>query len=125
MSAVSTMPAAAHTVYDLGPIDRIPPGEGQSFRVGGREVAVFRTRGDELFATQARCPHKGGLLADGLVGAGKVICPLHAFKFDIAAGHALGHGCDALATYPVEVTADRRVLISITQPVGAARATSR
>ena len=98
--------------YDLGPIDRIPPGEGQTFLVEGREVAVFRSRvTDELFATQSRCPHKQGLLADGIVGDGKVICPLHSYQFDLATGTPLGNACESLRTYRAEVTADRRVLL--------------
>src|SRR4051794_35774143 len=68
------------TCFDLGPLDRIPLGEGRTFNLGGREVAVFRTRMG-VFATDAMCPHKTGRLADGLVGDGKVICPLHGFKF--------------------------------------------
>jgi nitrite reductase (NADH) small subunit len=105
--------------YDLGPIDRIPPGEGQTFLVGGREIAVFRSRiTDELFATQARCPHKQGLLADGIVGDGKVICPLHSYKFDLATGTPLGNGCQSLATYRTEVTSDGRVLLWLAPPTG-------
>lgn len=105
--------------YDLGPIERIPPGEGQTFLVGGREIAVFRSRiTDELFATQARCPHKQGLLADGIVGDGKVICPLHSYKFDLATGTPLGNACQSLATYRTEVTSDGRVLLWLAPPTG-------
>ena len=105
--------------YDLGPVDRIPPGEGQTFLVGGREIAVFRSRvADEVYATQARCPHKAGLLADGIVGDGKVICPLHSYKFDLATGTPLGNACQSLRTYRTELTSDGRVLLWLT-PAGA------
>ena len=98
--------------FDLGSIDRIPPGEGQTFLVAGREIAVFRARGaDEVHATQARCPHKAGLLADGIAGDGKVICPLHSYKFDLATGTPLGNACHSLKTYRTEITDDRRVLL--------------
>jgi nitrite reductase (NADH) small subunit len=98
--------------YDLGSIDRIPPGEGQTFLVAGREIAVFRARGtDAVHATQARCPHKAGLLADGIAGDGKVICPLHSYRFDLATGASLGNVCHSLTTYRTEITADRRVLL--------------
>jgi nitrite reductase (NADH) small subunit len=103
--------------YDLGPIDRIPPGEGQTFLVNGREVAVFRTRGTgELFATQGRCPHRQGLLADGIAGDGKVICPLHSYRFDLATGTPLDNACAALRTYRTEVTGEGRVLLWLTSP---------
>ena len=105
--------------FDLGSIDRIPPGEGQTFIVAGREIAVFRARGtDEVHATQARCPHKAGLLADGIVGDGKVICPLHSYKFDLATGTSLGNVCQSLKTYRTELTADRHVLLWFSPPSG-------
>ena len=105
--------------YDLGPIERIPPGEGQTFLVEGHEIAVFRSRvTDELFATQARCPHKQGLLADGIVGDGTVICPLHSYKFDLATGAPMGNVCHSLRTYRTEVTADGRVLLWLAPPSG-------
>ena len=105
--------------YDLGSVDRIPPGEGQTFIVAGREIAVFRARGtDEVHATQARCPHKAGLLADGIVGDGKVICPLHSYKFDLATGTPLGNVCQSLKTYRTELTPDRHVLLWLSPPSG-------
>lgn len=94
---------------DLGPVDRIPPGEGRTFELGGRRVAVFRTRGGEVYATQASCPHKGGPLADGMVGDRCVVCPLHGYKFDLASGGAIGHACGGVATYAVSVGDDGRI----------------
>ena len=111
MTPTHTLGAPGTAQYDLGSVDRIPLGEGKTFLVDGREIAVFRERGDVVHATQARCPHKAGLLADGLVGDGKVICPMHAFKFDLATGTPLGSGCESLKTYRVELTADRRVVL--------------
>jgi nitrite reductase (NADH) small subunit len=119
MSASPAPTDLAFARVDLGPIDRIPPGEGQTFLVGECEIAVFRTREDTVYATQARCPHKSGLLADGLLGGGKVICPLHAYKFDLATGTPLGNGCAPLQTYRSDVTAERRVVVWVMQPVSS------
>lgn len=91
------------TTLDLGPLDRIPPGEGRSFEVGEARITVFRTRRGEVFATQATCPHRGGPLADGLLGERCVVCPLHGYKFDLATGEPLGHDCGRLATYAVSI----------------------
>ena len=100
-------------MYNLGPLNRIPPGEGRTFQLEEISVAVFRTRNGQIFATQARCPHRGGPLGDGLVGERKVICPLHALKFDLATGQPEGHTCNALATYPVTVNAQGDLLLSL------------
>jgi len=100
------------SVYNLGPVSSIPLGEGRSFLVDDLVVAVFHTRGGEVFATQSTCTHKGGPLADGLIGAGKLICPLHAYKFELATGQPLGHTCAALKTYPVSVSEMGDILLS-------------
>jgi nitrite reductase (NADH) small subunit len=98
--------------YNLGSFERIPPGEGRVFRVCDIDVAIFRTRADQLFATQAACPHRGGPLADGLVGAGKVICPLHSYVFELATGHSVESSCEHLRTYPVSLNdADEIMLV--------------
>ncbi len=95
----------------LGPVDCIPLGEGKSFEVEGERVAVFRSRKGELLATQALCPHKGGPLADGIVGGGAVICPLHAYKYDLATGQPLGNGCPPLRTYRIVLGEDGAMVL--------------
>ncbi|TMC24373.1 MAG: Rieske 2Fe-2S domain-containing protein [Chloroflexi bacterium] len=99
--------------YNLGPVSRIPLGEGRTYRVANSAVAVFQTRDGQLFATQALCPHKAGPLSDGIVGACQVICPLHAYKFDLRTGAALGNTCEALQTYPVALNEDGDILLSL------------
>jgi nitrite reductase (NADH) small subunit len=88
------------TRYELGSVDQIPLGEGRTFAVGGRRIAVFHGRDGQLHATQADCPHKGGPLADGLVGGGSLICPLHERRFDLATGASQDGSCQ-IAIFPV------------------------
>jgi nitrite reductase (NADH) small subunit len=98
---------------DLGPIERVPRGEGRNFETPDGLVAVFRTRADEVYATQALCPHRQGPLADGFVGAGRVVCPLHAFHFDLATGAPKGNDCRGLATYAVRVDERGRLRLNL------------
>lgn len=86
----------------LGPVSGIPPGEGRVYSVNGENVAVFRGRNGEVYAVQAQCPHKGGPLADGLVGGSTLICPLHSWKFDLSTGQALSGNC-GIKTFLVRV----------------------
>ena len=109
----TVMEAAQGLSYGLGPVEQIPLGEGRVFKVDGTRVAVFRTRQGEVYATQAACPHRDGPLADGIIGGGQIVCPLHAYKFDLATGKAVGNDCGALRTYTVSVGENEDILLSI------------
>jgi nitrite reductase (NADH) small subunit len=87
-------------IVRLGSVEKVPKGQGFTFIVAGTEIAVFRQRDGRLFATQNRCPHKQGPLSEGLVGAGKVICPLHAHKFDLCTGEG-PEPAECVRVYPV------------------------
>ena len=93
----------------LGPLTQIPLGEGREFLVKGMPVAVFRTR-HGVFATQALCPHRDGPLIDGLIGGTTLMCPLHAWKFDLSTGEAVTGSC-GLTTYSVRVTEQGDVML--------------
>jgi nitrite reductase (NADH) small subunit len=99
------------TEVKLAPLNAIPPGEGRNFSAGGQRIAVFHTRAGQVFATQADCPHRGGPLADGLVGGTTLICPLHAWKFDLTTGEPLMGEC-SLRTYPVRLDEDQQIMVS-------------
>jgi nitrite reductase (NADH) small subunit len=86
----------------LGPALSIPIGEGREFTVDGIVIAVFRSRNGSVYATQALCPHRAGPLADGLIGGSTLVCPLHAWKFDLETGQPVMGTCE-IETYPVRV----------------------
>jgi nitrite reductase (NADH) small subunit len=96
----------------LGPITAIPRGEGRSFQIGSAQIAVFRARDGGVFATQAECPHRRGPLADGLLGSGTLICPLHSLKFDLSTGQAVNGDC-ALKTYPARLSETGQIVIDL------------
>ena len=73
----------------IGSAADVPLLEGRTVAVGTRRVAVFRGPAG-FHALAARCPHRGGPLADGLVTAGCVTCPLHNWRFDLRTGAGLG-----------------------------------
>ena len=99
------------TEHRLGPVDQIPVGEGRNFSVAAQQVAVFRTRQGGLFATQANCPHRGGPLADGLIGENTVICPLHDWNFDLATGETKNGEC-GITVYPVRAV-DGEIVLTV------------
>jgi nitrite reductase (NADH) small subunit len=100
----------SHLVVNLGRADKIQAGHGLCFVVGGEEVAVFRQRDGGIFAVQNRCPHRHGPLADGMIGGGQLVCPLHAHVFDLKTGRGAEHEC--LKTYDIaEQNGDLSLLI--------------
>ena len=56
----------------------------------------------QFFRTGKCLPHQGGPLADGVIGAGMVVCPLHAHRFRLADGS--GVDTDLCArSFPLEI----------------------
>jgi len=98
--------------YKVGLLDAVPRGEGRVFAAGALRLAVFRTHGDQVFATQERCPHLGGPLADGLIDQGAVICPLHDRTYDLRSGAGLNTEC-SLRTYAARVDPDGAIIVSM------------
>ena len=107
--------SATDAQITIGPLSLIPAGEGRNFEIAGLRIAVFHTRAGQVFATQAECPHKNGPLADGLVGAGEVICPLHAWKFDLSTGEPIMGSCK-LKTYASAVNEQGQVVLTLRLP---------
>lgn len=84
-------------------LEELPMGLGRAFEVGGKRLAFFRTRKGGVFAVENRCPHKGGPLADGMLAGDSVVCPLHAFRFELHTGECDQPGTCGVKTFPVEV----------------------
>ena len=103
----------SNATYNLGPVACIPLGEGRLFEAGTTLIAIFRARDGRVYATEPWCPHKGGPLIDGIVAAGKVVCPLHGYTFDLATGKPAHNECRAIRTYPVRLTEEDEVLVTM------------
>ncbi len=88
-------------VIDLGSVEQVELGHGHCFVVKKRRIAIFRPRNGGIFAMQNHCPHAGGPLADGIIGEGKVVCPLHSHKYDFMTGEGSEKG-ESVQTYKVE-----------------------
>ena len=107
-TAPDTLPLSGP--INLGAVSQIPFGEGRVFQIGEEPVAVFHLRSGAVYAVQAQCPHRSGPLIDGLVGGTTVVCPLHAWKFDLTTGKALFGTCD-IHTYPVTLSERGEILL--------------
>lgn len=108
--------ATRTTQHVVGMIDEVPEGEGREFTAGGRRIAVFRPRGGAPAAVDAACPHRQGPLADGLLGTGTVVCPLHNRRFALDTGECDMPGQCAVAVYPVQVDDEGLIVVTVPCP---------
>ena len=85
-------------------VDSIPLREGRAVQIAGHDIAVFNL-GNRFLAVENKCPHRGGPLADGIVSGGNVVCPLHAWKVDLASGEVTNQPAplQCVRTFPVRV----------------------
>jgi nitrite reductase (NADH) small subunit len=102
--------------FDIGALDQIPRRGARVVKTARRDIAVFRTAGDEVFALENRCPHKGGPLSEGIVHGRKVACPLHNWVIDLESGGATGADQGCARSFPVKVEKGR-VYIEMTVAV--------
>jgi nitrite reductase (NADH) small subunit len=95
------MSAPASSV--VGTLADLTVGEGRTYVVDGQQVAVFLLGDGSLRALGARCPHRGGPIADGQTDAVKVMCPLHQYTFSFADGMCTNGDIDPLPVYKAEI----------------------
>jgi len=87
----------------IGKISDIDVKSSRKLRIQNIDIAVFHLSDGSVLAVENKCPHKGGLLSEGMVCGGKVHCPLHDWKIDIRSGRVQepDHGC--VTTFETEV----------------------
>ncbi|MDE1820897.1 MAG: Rieske 2Fe-2S domain-containing protein [Euryarchaeota archaeon] len=70
------------------PLGSLKSGTMREVEVDGESVLLVRLV-DGVYATQARCTHEAGALADGGLTGEKVQCPEHGATFDVRDGKVL------------------------------------
>jgi nitrite reductase/ring-hydroxylating ferredoxin subunit len=72
----------------------------------GKKICIGKFR-EVVFAFAYKCPHAGGILAEGYIDAlGNVVCPLHRYKYDIKNGRNISGEGYYLKNWPVEIRDD-------------------
>lgn len=98
---------------DIGTLADIPQRGARTVHIGGgeKEIAVFRTGDDHVFALVNECPHKKGPLSQGIVHGHSVACPLHNWNIALKTGEAQGEDTGCTPTIAVKQE-DGRILIA-------------
>ena len=66
-------------------VDEIPPGTHKLVPIGRHGVGVYNVNGN-FYAIANYCPHEGGPLGEGTIEGGRLVCPWHAYAFDVKTG---------------------------------------
>jgi len=80
----------------------LAPGQCAEVTVGATPVAIYNVDGT-FYATSNVCLHRGGPLGQGLLEGHAVMCPWHAWSWDVKTGENVANGDLKIPTYEVKV----------------------
>ena len=98
---------------DLCALADLPAEGGHYVEHANHAYAVFRLAGDSVTSDAVirvmddHCPHAGGSLSAGAVVEGCVLCPWHAWPFDVKTGICPDAESYQVKTYEVQVREGR------------------
>ena len=90
----------------------LAPGQCREVKVGDKTLALFNVDGT-FYATTNTCIHRGGPLGQGMLEGQVVMCPWHAWTFDVTTGENTANGQLKVQTFPVRVDPDVNVLVEL------------
>jgi nitrite reductase (NADH) small subunit/3-phenylpropionate/trans-cinnamate dioxygenase ferredoxin subunit len=107
-------PDALSGFVTVARVGDIPKGQGATFTVGERLVAVFN-EGGSYRAIDDLCPHMGFSLGAGRVEDGVVTCPWHAWRFRLCDGAWCDNPRLSVDTFEVRVVGEE-IQVRLTCP---------
>jgi nitrite reductase (NADH) small subunit len=92
-------------------VSDLAPGQCTEANVGGTPVAIYNVDGT-FYATTNTCLHRGGPLGQGMLDGTAVMCPWHAWSWDVTTGDNVANAELKIPTYEVKVE-DGQVLVKV------------
>ena len=87
-------------------VSEVPEFGKKLVEVEGKPVLLVKTKG-VVYACESECPHQGAPMQGAFIKeAGKISCPRHGYRFDLANGSCADHSEWTLKVYPVEIRGD-------------------
>ena len=86
-------------------VQDVPIGRGKKVFVGKKVLALYCHEG-KYYAVKDVCPHQGISLSFGWIEGAQVVCPGHAWKFDLATGTCTNVPGQRIARCEVRVEGD-------------------
>lgn len=85
---------------NIGRAAEVPAGTGRVVEAAGRTLAVFNVDG-VFYAIDNECSHRGGPLGEGDLEGTVVMCPWHAWRWDVTTGANVNNPAVKMACYRV------------------------
>jgi nitrite reductase (NADH) small subunit len=89
--------------FKVATVSEMPKSIGKTVSIGSHEIALFHLADGTFRAIENRCPHKGGVLVEGMVSGEHVFCPMHDWKINMSDGKVQKPDNGCVKTYTVEV----------------------
>ena len=89
----------------------LAPGQCTEATVGDTSVALYNVEGT-FYATSNLCLHRGGPLGQGMLQGPEVMCPWHAWSWNVTTGENAANGTLKIPTYEVKVE-DGQVFVKV------------
>src|SRR3989442_5700594 len=86
----------------LAAVGDVPAGEGRVIEAQGKVLALFNVDGT-YYAIDNTCAHRGGPLGEGDLEGRIVVCPWHAWRWDVTTGANANNPAVKVACFPVAV----------------------
>jgi nitrite reductase (NADH) small subunit len=80
----------------------VPAGQGLVVQASGHSLALFNVDG-RFYAVDNTCLHRGGPLGEGDLEGRVVICPWHAWRWDVTTGANVNNPAVKVACFAVSV----------------------
>jgi 3-phenylpropionate/trans-cinnamate dioxygenase ferredoxin component len=93
---------AAGELVRVAAVDDVAPGQAHVVEAGGRTLALFNVEGT-FYALDNACAHRGGPLGEGDLEGRIVMCPWHAWRWDVTTGANANNPAVRMTCYPVRV----------------------
>lgn len=93
--------------FKVADLNEIPRLGSRVLNTDSSKIAIFRTSDDQVFAVEDRCPHKNGVLSQGIVHGCKVTCPLHSWVIELETGEAVAPDKGCVKKFSVKVEQEK------------------
>lgn len=84
-------------------LNDLPTNLGKTIKIGAVEIALFHLANGDVRAIENRCPHRGGVLADGMISGEHVFCPMHDWKISVVDGKVQDPDVGCVKIYETEI----------------------